>query len=410
MPRPSSRLMRPHSSTTITVLILLFFLVPSVLFDCRTAEAAPRARISDRSGTTTVAMRLIGSHLYVEGKVNGKPARFVLDSGAGANILTPEAAERFGVPLKPQKVRAQGAGTVEAGLATVGKIDIGQASLEEETVLVLSLPPQLEVDGLLGYGFFSRFAVTLDYEQGSLTLTSPEKFRAAPEAAVLPLKITGNIPFVEAEADGLKGLFQLDTGAAGSLILFAPFVEKHGLRTRYSPRIETITGRGIGGLLRGELVRIPSLRLGNIVVRSLIADLSLQTSGSFHDKTAAGNIGAEILQRFTVTTDYHARKLYLTPNRRFNDPFPQNRSGLAIDLNDFTYTVAAVVADSPGAEAGIKAGDTLLAIGGVRVDKLKSDGIREEFRRPAGTVLPLIVRSGANEKPRTITVTLRDLL
>jgi clan AA aspartic protease (TIGR02281 family) len=355
-------------------------------------------------------MKQEGGHLYVEGQVNRKPARFILDCGAGANILTPEAAQRFGIVLSGQKVRARGAGTVDAGLATVERIDIGQASLEEESAVVLSLPPQLEVDGLLGYGFFSRFVVTLDYAQGRLTLTSPDKFRPVPDAAALPLRIISNIPFVEAEADGKKGWFQLDTGAAGSLILFAPFVERNGLRSRYSPRIETITGRGVGGLLRGELVRIPTLKLGNVVVRSLIADLSLQTSGSFYDKTLAGNIGTEILHRFTVTMDYSRKKAYLTPNRHFQDPFPQNRSGLAIDLNGFAYTVAAVITGSPGAEAGIKVGDALLAIEGVGVDKLKSQGIREEFRRPAGTVLRLLVRSGSSEKPRTVSVTLRDLL
>jgi predicted metalloprotease with PDZ domain len=156
-------------------------------------------------------------------------------------------------------------------------------------------------------------------------------------------------------------------------------------------------------------VRIPSLKLGNLTVKSLIADLSLQTSGSFYDKTLAGNIGAEILHRFTLVMDYSGKKVYLTPNRHFDEPFPQNRSGLAVDLNGFVYTVAAVVAESPGAEAGIKVGDTLLAIEGIGVDKLKSDGIREHLRRPAGTALRIIVRSGS-EKPRTVSVTLRDLL
>ena len=355
-------------------------------------------------------MTLRGSgHLYVAVKVNGKPARFVLDSGAGANILTPEAAQRFGVTVNEQKVRATGAATVDAGLATVRRIDIGQASLENETSVILSLPPQLEADGLLGYGFFRRFAVTLDYAGGRLILTAPNKFRPVPDATVLPLKLSGNIPFIPAEADGKAGLFELDTGAAGSLILFGPFVAKNALRARYSPRIETITGRGIGGLLRGELVRMPTLKLGKITLKSLIAELSQQTSGSFYDKTLAGNIGAEILSRFTVTTDYQNKKVYLTPNRSFGDPFSQNRSGIAVDLNDFAYTIPAVVTGSPGAEAGIKVGDTLLAIGGVGVDKLKSEGIRDEFRRPVGTVLQLLVRSGS-EKPRTISLMLRDLL
>lgn len=394
---------------TITLLPLCLF-VTAFSADCRAAYASPRARIADKSGATTVTLKIEGGHLYVEGKVNGKPARFLLDTGAGANILTPEAVQRLGISLGDQKVHAQGAGTVEAGLAIIDRIDIGQASLEDESAVILSLPPQLEVDGLLGYSFFNRFVVTLDYDASRMTLTSPKTFQPAPEAAVLPLKINGNIPFFEAEADGVKGVFELDSGAAGSLILFAPFVERNGLRARYSPRIATITGRGIGGLLKGELVRMPTLKLGKVVVKSLIAELSQQTSGGFYDKTLAGNIGAGILRRFTVTTDYSRKKLYLTPNRQFEDPFPQNRSGVAVDLDNFIYSVVAVVKGSPGAEAGIKAGDALLAVNDIGVEKLKSEGIRTAFRRPAGTVLSLLIRSGVSEKPRSVSITLRDLL
>jgi clan AA aspartic protease (TIGR02281 family) len=402
MYRLNSRLPYRISFITITSTLLLLFLSASAFAD-------PRARIMDKSGITSLPIKIQGDHLYVEAKVNGRPARFVIDSGAGANILTPEAAQRFGVTLKDQKIRATGAATVDAGLATVDRIEVGQASLEEETTVVLSLPPQLEADGLLGYGFFNRFVVTLDYEHSRLTLTAPDKFHPAPEAAVLPLKLISNIPFVEAEADGKVGLFELDSGAGGALILFAPFVEKNNLRERYNPRIETITGRGIGGLLKGELVRMPTLKLGNATVKSLIAELSQQRSGSFYDKTQAGNIGSEVLRRFTVTLDYGGKKVYLVPNRDFDMPFPQNRSGVGVDLNNFTYLVAAVVAGSPGAEAGIKVGDTLLAIDGVGIDKLKSEGIREAFRRPAGTVIQILIRSGA-EKSRTVSVTLRDLL
>ena len=50
------------------------------------------------------------------------------------------------------------------------------------------------------------------------------------------------------------------------------------------------------------------------------------------------------------------------------------------------------------------------AINGQGMDKLKSEGIREQFRRPVGSILELLIRSGAAEKPRRVQITLRDLL
>src|SRR5947209_6184213 len=45
----------------------------------------------------SVPIRLQGVHIYVEITVNGKPGVFVLDTGASANVITPEAVARFGL-------------------------------------------------------------------------------------------------------------------------------------------------------------------------------------------------------------------------------------------------------------------------------------------------------------------------
>jgi clan AA aspartic protease (TIGR02281 family) len=374
------------------------------------AATPQNAAPADSGRTVTVPFQLEGGHIYLEAKVNGKKGRFVLDSGAGATVLTPEGAKRLELPLSDQKIRANGAGAVQASLTKIEKLEIGGAKMRDDFVVVLPLPPQLKVDGLLGYGFFSKFIVTLDYEKRQLTLAYPDGYQEPTSTTSLKLELQNNIPFIAGEVDGIPGLFRLDTGSNAALSLFAPFVEENGLRNKYKPRIETVVGRGVGGLLYGDLVRIPSLKLGDVEVRSLITDLSRQTTGAFFDKKIAGNIGSEVLHRFTVTFNYPGKKLYLTPNRLYKDPFPQGRSGLGVDLQDNDYVVIAVVPDSPATEAGLKVGDVVLALDGVGVNKLKSTGIQESFRRPAGTTVELLVRSAPDEKPRKVTLTLRDLL
>src|SRR5437016_2133841 len=54
-----------------------------------TSAAAKRASVA------TVPMELRGVHIFVDISINGKPATFVLDTGASANVITPDAVQRL---------------------------------------------------------------------------------------------------------------------------------------------------------------------------------------------------------------------------------------------------------------------------------------------------------------------------
>src|ERR1043165_8047548 len=43
----------------------------------------------------TVPIQLHGVHIFVEIAINGKPATFVVDTGASANVITPQAVKRL---------------------------------------------------------------------------------------------------------------------------------------------------------------------------------------------------------------------------------------------------------------------------------------------------------------------------
>ena len=125
----------------------------------------------------------------------------------------------------------------------------------------MPLPPSLGCDGLLGYPLFAQFVVTLDYAGSTVTLSPPERFSPPPGAALLPLKIEGNIAQAQIEVDGLTCWVELDTGSSGELDLNAPFVETNKLRERYPKRIAMPTGLGVGGVSYGETARAEKLQL-----------------------------------------------------------------------------------------------------------------------------------------------------
>ncbi len=363
------------------------------------------------AAAVTVPFTLHGVYIYLEVSLNGKPATFVLDTGAGANVVTPKTVEKFDLVHRKGKAAVVGAGgkAGSASIVKVAEIGIGASKTRNQSAYVIPLPEQLRCDGLLGAPFLQTHVVTIDYEKSRMTIGPTDDFAPPPDAEAMPLRFYGNTPFVEATADGCKGWFRIDTGAGNAVSLFAPFVQKNHLDGKYSPSVRTITGRGVGGLIYGDLVRIPEFKVGPFSFPKVVTELSRQTEGVFADSQNAGNLGGELFRRFTVTFDYSSSKVYLTKNSTYDAPFKANRSGLAIDSQNGAQIVRDVVAESPATEAGIAAGDVIREVNGTPVEKIASWEMNEILRRDPGTKVRLRVKS-SDKTEREIVLTLRDLI
>ncbi len=364
-------------------------------------------------GTQSVTVPLIqrGVHLYVEGAIDDKPAIFVLDTGAGANVLTPAAVKRLKLETGKGQVNVQGAGgqATSASAVPIGKLSVGEAALKAQSAFVIPLPEALVCDGLLGTPFFQAWIVQFDYANLRLTLTPRAAFQPPADATAIPIRFVNGIPELEATVDGIKGRFKIDTGAGDAVTLFAPFVEQNHLRSKYVPALQTVTGRGVGGLLYGDLVRLPEFSIGSFHFTHLVATLSRQTAGAFAVKKGAGNLGGEIWQRFLLLLDYPDSKIFLTPNAHYNAPFLTNRSGLALDVDQGMTLVRAVIPNSPATEAGVHEGDVVLAIDGTSIFRIEGWKVRDILRGEPGKQIVLHLRASDNTE-RDVTLTLRDLI
>lgn len=364
---------------------------------------------SVKSFTVPIIQR--GAHILVEVALDDKPALMILDTGAGVNLITPEAEKRLNLKPDRGRVNVQGAGGAAAPAAAVkiGKLSVGDATLKAQNAYLIPLPDALECDGLLGTPFFREWVVQIDYAKLRLTLTPHDHFRPAPEATAVPIRFDNNIPELEATVDGIKGQFHIDTGAGDAVTLFGPFVEQRHLRGRYMPAVQTVTGRGVGGLIYGDLVRLPEFSIGPFRFSRVTAELSRQTEGAFAGKASAGNLGDEIWQHFTLTLDYADNKVFLERNSRYDEPFIPNRSGFALDINQGEMLVRNVMPESPAAEADIHAGDTLVMIDGAPTSQMKAWIVSEIFRGEPGTRIRLRLRS-ADQTEHDTTLILRDML
>ncbi len=231
-------------------------------------------RMLGTSGAITVPIAIEAGDIIVNAYINGKgPFPFILDTGGHA-ILTPEAAAEIG--LKTEGAGSSGgggSGRVGLSYAFVDSLRIGDAEVPNQPFLVIpydndfsdrgSKPP---LAGILGLELFERFAIRIDYGNSQLTLTPLSTFRYSGGGARAPIVFQEDEPLTTAEADQVSGLFGVDTGNSGALIMFEKFLRENGFLHRYAQGSAT-TGSGTGGKV--QLVRhtIGSFSLGGQTFR-----------------------------------------------------------------------------------------------------------------------------------------------
>jgi predicted aspartyl protease len=107
--------------------------------------------------------------ILLETKVNGKgPYRFVLDTGAGMTMISPELAKKVEVRRDEAQKAVGAGGSVQVHFGTAKSLAIGETRVEGLKVGIMDLTGiskaiETDIDGLVGYNFLYRFRVSIDY-------------------------------------------------------------------------------------------------------------------------------------------------------------------------------------------------------------------------------------------------------
>ncbi|HST50951.1 MAG TPA: aspartyl protease family protein [Pyrinomonadaceae bacterium] len=364
-----------------------------------------------------VPFELVDNRIFVEVWLDGRgPFKFILDTGGGS-ALSVETAKRIGAE-RGSEVRGSGAGesVVTAWETSVAETRIGGLALKAQGYTVYDFSDMRHVfgsqmfDGVIGLPVFSQTVVRVDYEQKLLTFTKPSSFAYRGAATPVPFELERFLPIVRGEVDGISARFGLDTGDRSALTLKSPFVAQYRLREKYAPKVEAVTGWGIGGPIRAQVVRVSDLKFGVVEIREPLTRLSSQKAGAFASGDVAGNVGGAILKQFTVTFDYGRRLLYFEKNSSYGRRDAYDRAGLWLSRSEDgrSFEVFDVVEGGPAAEAGLKAGDRVVALDGVSVESLQLIDAREELKDASRKNVRLTLQDGT--RTREVVVTLRDLV
>ena len=216
------------------------------------------------------------------------------------------------------------------------------------------------------------------------------RFRYEGPGQSIPIELNAEgHPIIEAEVtpEGgkpLKGKFMLDIGSSASLALYSPFVAQHHLLGPNLKTIRALGAAGSGGQLKGRIGRVEELRIGRFSLAQPIAFFSQDEAGAFATSDIEGNLGEQILSRFTIFLDYSHGRVILEPTEAFGQPFAPAFAGAVLEGigSDYKiFRVTDVLEDSPAFEAGLQKGDIITAVDGRPASQLSVSEISEMFER-----------------------------
>jgi len=355
------------------------------------------------SGVVTVPAE---GGLIFQARINGKgPFKALFDTGS-VNFMSEAFAHRLGLKLDSQAIEfgTSSPATTQVHKAHVDTLQIGDLVVHDQTFYAAAVPDDESTPVFaVGYELLRRLAVKIDYEHQSLTFYDGARFHYSGAGTAVPLQIRDNGLIVEASIGEASGRFFLDTGNEFGFSLNTGFTEKNDLVRKLGAHYVGYNGRGYAGPSpEAYLVRVSTLRIGDILAPSVIAHLTTDRSDT---NELAGNIGQSILGKFTEIFDCMHGQVFFEKTKDSDQREVFNGAGLIFDSFGHGLQVMTVLPGGPGAQVGLQTGDVITAIDG----KAPSDEVNSPpFLQPPGTELHLTVQHGS--ETREVRLALKDIL
>lgn len=304
-------------------------------------------QINNPKNKVVIPFEFINNLIFIPVMINGEELTFLLDTGVEQTILF-SLDEKEEVPLfNLEKLKLRGLGSKEAidsYKSSKNKVQIkDMVDFNHEIYIILdqdfnfSSQVGIPVNGILGYNFFKKHIVEIDYDRKKIVVyehtNKKIKSKLLKKFTKDSITIEECKPYIISNFRSENGLVPskllLDTGNSDAVWVFTNKTQKIKVPSK---NIDDYLGRGFSGNVYGKRARLQSFEFGEKTF-----DFPLVT---FPDSTSVknvnfvpnrvGSIGSEIISRFTVVFDYLNHTIYTKPNSKINQPFQFNMSGIEV--------------------------------------------------------------------------------
>ena len=350
-----------------------------------------------------------GGVILLKAKLNDFPdsLNFILDTGSGGISLDSETCVRLRMtPLPSDKTILGIAGVRQVKflynqVLHLPGLDVDSLNFHVNDYDILTSVYGEKVDGIIGYSFFSRYIVQINYDSSRVSVWTHGNFRY-PKGGWMVRPIIASLPILGAQVQDARNVFArfyFDTGAGLCALLSSDFTNDSALLDNRK-KIYYTSAQGLGGKATMRLTTLRDLRLGPYHFRKVPTYIFDDQYNVTSYPNLGGLVGNDILRRFNVTLNYDHRVFYLVPNSHYRDLFDYSYTGLGLYWMNGEVRVGDVMKDSPAEKAGFKEDDIVLSVGNNFTNNIQT---YKTLLQNTGDKLKLIV----NRKGELIQLTLQ---
>jgi predicted aspartyl protease len=179
-------------------------------------------------------------------EVGGKIVSAVFDTGADGSVLTMTLARQLGLKSAEATVTASGAagGSFQGHVTLIPRLQIGDAEIRdvgagvfEDKVLYIA-PAHMQIDMIIGYPEIAALGWVTFYADGRIGVSPSTNHQGA------EMFLDGNKPLIAAKTSKGVRLFNLDTGAPGTLLYDLYWNENKNAFVGVNPSPYQVLGAG----------------------------------------------------------------------------------------------------------------------------------------------------------------------
>ncbi|MDQ6758157.1 MAG: aspartyl protease family protein [Bacteroidota bacterium] len=315
--------------------------------------------------------QLTGGIILLKANINNisDTFNFILDTGSGGISLDSSTCAEHKIYHSPSGKTINGiAGIKEVDFAknntlTFPKLSLKGLDFYVNDYEILTSVYGIKIDGIIGYSFFSKYIVKINFDSSDIEVYQPGSIRY-PSGGYLLHPLFTALPIQSLRIKDAKTVtsnFYIDTGAGLSFLLSKDFITDSSFikKTRVPVKVEA---QGLGGRKNMMMTIIKEVKLGPYIFRRVPTHILDDEFNVTSYPYLGGLIGNDILRRFNIILNYQKREIHLLPNSHYKEAFDYSYTGLTIYNIDGKITVDDVVPGSPAYKSGIKKNDIIFSV------------------------------------------------
>jgi hypothetical protein len=375
-------------------------------------EAGRDFRFREGFSAEEIPFRFIGNHLYVPVTTGGLERLWILDTGASMSVLDRAFARELGLETEGDLKGVGGGGTVDLTFAVLPGFEVKGISFDEQSVAVLDMNELIrrlgvEIAGILGFDFLSRFVTRVDYANEVLSFYDPEHFEYAGGGTPLDAHVKDSVFETAATLDGEHtGTWLFDIGAGG-MSLDAAYAQLEGYADR--PGVLRLA-HGAANEYQIKVVRVGSVEFAGFTIDSPLVNFRYGGDYSVRGTDRIGTLGNNVFRNFVVYVDYAGELVIIEKGAKFNQPWPEDGSGLSVGwtVGRDGVEVLYVSPDTPAERTGFRKGDILESLDGAPIEPREGVlAVRDALAEGPGVTHQFVITRDGREE--VIGITLEDL-